>query len=167
MTSFTREIQFIGAYALRGDGKAKRNFGIHGMDLIFSVKGPLGAITATIYTKWFLPQQWESTYALYSKGYPFNPAEEFCAPDFIDIGYHAKEAQYESQTSQDDCKLTDGVCFYDGSSLWGNEAWREGFLHGGSDWLFQKMEDEYRNRFEGGPQVDLTPTPRRHPDEVV
>lgn len=165
MTELVRNIHFSGAYDLRGK-PPQRNFGIHGMELHFSVKGPKGAITATIYTTWYLPEQQQSTYEMYSK-YSFEPAENLCAPNFVDIGYHAKEAQYEGQTCRPDCALTDGApCYYDGSGLWGNECWREGFLHGGSDWLFERMEQEYRHRFEGGEAPDLTPIPRKHPDEV-
>lgn len=158
MTEFLRETKFIGAYDWRG----KSNYGIHGMDLFFSVKGPKGAIGITIFTNWMLPAQQASTQAMYSKGYLWEPGM-LCRPRFTDISYHAKEPQYDGQPSHDDCHLTDGPCYCDGSSLWGDECWREGFLHGGSDWLFSRMEDEYRHRFENGPPVDLTPIPRPHP----
>lgn len=163
MSELIRNTTFIGAYDF---SHREPNYGIHNMVLQFSVKGPKGAITIAISTKWYLPDQQLSSFQMYSR-YPFNPAD-LCRPDFTDVSYHAKEPQYEEHSvCTDHCEYTDGACYCDGSSLWGNDCWREGFLHGGSDWLFARMEDEYRNRFENGPPVDLTPIPRRHPAETV
>lgn len=157
MTDLLRETHFTGAYDWRGPP----DYGIHGMDLRFSVKGSKGAITITIFTNWMLPQHQVSAQEIYTRG----KFGHLCRPWFVDIGYHSKEPQYEGQEPQDNCEMTGGLCYSDGSATWGNECWRDGFLHGGSDWLFSRMEDEYRHRFENGPPVDLTPIPRQQPKE--
>ena len=140
-----------------------RNFGIHGMELVFWVKGSKGAITIRIFTNWWLPHLQDKMLKLATKGYPFDPLVELMGPKIVDISYHAKEPQYDEQYSIDNCEFTDGKCYCGGSSLWGDE-WLPGFLHGGSEWLFERMKDEYRHRFEGGPPIDLTPIPRTFGD---
>lgn len=135
------------------------NYGIGSMGLYFAVKGPLGGVSAKLSTSWYLPAQQQTSLDLYTKGYPFDPCEELMQPRWWDISIHAKRPQYDTQYSIPDCELTDGECYCDGSALWGREAWLPGFLHGGSDWLFARLEDYYREQFEGGPPVDLTPVP--------
>lgn len=97
---------------------------------------------------------------------PFGGAEEFLLPNIIDIGYHSKTPHYEGHSPQYNCELTGGDCYYDGTSLWGNEQWREGFIHGGTEWLWPRLEQLYRHYFEDGDVPDLTPIPRKHPKEA-
>lgn len=158
MTTLTREAKFIGGY----DWRDPPDYGIHGMDLIFAVKGPLGAISITISTNWMLPQHQSETQKMYGKGYPWEIGH-LCRPNIVDVGYHSKVPQYEGQSGRIYCELTDGPCYSDGSSLSGNEYYRDGFLHGGSDWLFARMEEEYCHHFENGPPPNFTPIPRPHP----
>lgn len=159
-----RIVNFHGAWDLTRP-EPSRNYGIHSMEIRFAVKGQKGAVTMNVTTKWYLPQNISTAYRMYTKGYPFDGPKELMLPDITDIGYHSKQPQYSNQEPIGNCTLTDGPCYYDGTSLWGNEAWRLGFLHGGTDWLWPKLEDLYRHHFEGGPEVDLTPVPRKHPDE--
>lgn len=159
--SLERKVEFIGGYSWRGEP----DYGIHCMDIFFSVKGALGAITIRIFTNWHLPEHQRQTAEMYTH-YPFEPID-LCRPNIVDVGYHSKTPQYEGHSPmRGDCELTDGPCYSDGTSLWGNECWRDGFLHGGSEWLFARMEDEYRHRFEDGPPVDLTPIPRTKPERT-
>lgn len=165
--TFERKFSMRGAYDLTRP-KTSNNYGIHHMEMYFAVVGPKGAISITVSPKWYLPQNAQSSFEMYTKGYPWDPIEELMLPDITDVGIHSEapldpESEYDNERN---CHLThSGKCHYDGTSLWGNEGWRLGFLHGGSNWLYRKMEDYYMERFEGGEKVDLTPEPRKHPDE--
>lgn len=151
-----RIFKIFGAY----DGRTHpRNYGISPMRMWVAVKGPAGGISASLSTSWYLPQNQESSFQLYTRGYPFDHREELMQPKWTDISEHYKVPSYKEQSKTTDCQLTDGDCYCDGTSLWGQEAWLLGFLHGGSDWLFTKLEEHYRHVFEDGPAVDLTPVP--------
>lgn len=147
-----RKTQFFGAYV-------HEKYGQHGMDIFFSIRGPKGAISCRIFTSWCLPQVQQSNFDLFSK-YPYGP-EYLMQPNIVDISYHAHEPQYEGECSRDGCSFLDGApCYSDGSGLYGNECFRLGFLHGGSDWLFDRLEEEYEHRFNDGPPPNFTPVPR-------
>ncbi len=160
-----RRVDFIGAYDFTRPDPSE-NYGIHNMEIRFAVSGAKGAITITMSTHWYLPQNQQSSFEMLRK-YPFDPLE-LMMPDITDVGYHARTPQYEEQTpASGDCHLLGNPCYYDGSSLWGNEEWRLGFLHGGTDWLWPRMEEEYEHRFHNGPRPNLTPVPRQHPKDKV
>lgn len=162
-TVFIRETVFTGAYDWVRPNSCE-NFGIHGMNVNFWLKGPAGGISICIFTNWMLPQNQASTQEMYTRqGSPWEPGV-LCKPWIADVSYHAREPQYKGQYCQESCKITGGKCYSDGSASWGDQ-WQEGFLHGGSDWLFSRMEDYYRMLFEGGPAVNLMPIPRLHPKD--
>ena len=52
-----------------------------------------------------------------------------------------------------DCWFIGGPCWHDGTSLWAQEYWMPGFLEGGTDWLWPRLEREYAERFEDQPKV--------------
>ena len=161
MTQLEHIFRVTGAY----DGTSHpRNYGIGAMRLFFAVKGSKGGVSASLSTSWYLPQNQQSSFNLYSSGYPFDPLEQMMQPQWWDIGQHHKEPQYEDQIPSNDCEVTGGQCFCDGTSLWGKEEWMLGFLHGGSDWLFARLEEYYLNVFENGPGPNLTPIPRTFPE---
>jgi len=160
-----RIVQFHGAYDLRRP-EPRKNYGIHGMEIIFAVKGSKGAVTLNIFTDWHLPHVAGEIQARKSKGYPYN-LDELCLPNIVDIGFHSKLPIYGEQTPMENCELTDGNCYYGDSSLQGNEQWREGFLHGGTGWLWPRLEQYYQHIFDGGDRPDLTPIPKKHPDEKI
>jgi hypothetical protein len=157
-----RRVDFIGAYDLTRP-ESSRNYGIHNMEIRFAVVGARGAITINMSTNWYLPQNQQSSFNMLSR-YPFD-SNSLMMPNITDVGYHARVSQYEGQPEMSECHLLGCPCYYDGSALWGNEEWRLGFLHGGTDWLWPRMEEEYEHRFHDGPLPDLTPIPRKHPDE--
>ncbi len=162
--SLERIFSIHGAFNLRRPSPA-RDYGISPMRMWFAVKGPHGGVSVTLSTAWYLPTEQQSSLEMYTKGYPFCPCEELLQPKWWVVSYHAKAPQYEGQSALAECQLTDGPCYCDGTYLWGQEAWLPGFLHGGTDWLWARLEDYYRFRFEDGPEIDLTPVPRKHPDE--
>jgi hypothetical protein len=153
-----RKVDFIGAYDL------SPKYGIHNMVIMFVVSGARGAVSITMSTGWYLPAQQLSHVQRHIKGYPWDP-EDLARPNITDVGIHSIKEPYEGAFRRDYCEYCGGPAYCDGTSLWGNEAWREGFLHGGTDWLWPRLEEYYNHRFNDGPLPDLTPIPRKHPDE--
>lgn len=136
-------IDFIPAFDKR-DADPSKNYGIGAMKIRFMVVGPKGAIQWLIGTGWYVRSARE-----HLKGFPVHEWDLKRKPEGYDLGYHAKEPQYEGQSAMDHCDvLGDGACFYDGSSLQA-ELPIEGFLSEGADYVWRKLEAEYRHRLEG------------------
>jgi hypothetical protein len=131
-------------YDLRNEDPSK-NYGIHGMDVWFVLKGPKGAVQFMFTVQAYLP----------------HVKAEFDAKDqrsvigdmFIgcDLGYHALEPQYEGQRPLGKCDLFPGrECYYDGSSSIAYEWARELFATRGSRLepiVWQRLEQEYEDQF--------------------
>lgn len=154
-----------GAYDLRPTEPHHANYGIHNMELHFRVKGPKGGVSCTMNTSWYQQQNQQSSYKMFSKGYPFDPCKEMMQPKMVMLDAHHKESQYEWQSPIANCDLTDGECYCDGTNLWFGEAWMEGFLSGGTDWLWPRLEQLYYHWLEDGPRPDLTPNPVIRPED--
>lgn len=160
MTDLKQVCKIIGAY----DGtNHPRNFGIGSMSIFFYVSGPHGGVSCTFSTNWYLPENQEYSWQAYSKGYPFDPLEEFMAPKGTDISVHRKYAdadEVEWLCRTEECEITGGICYADGSILWAKECWQPVFLHEGSAGIFKRLEQYYNHIFHEGPEPDLTPVPR-------
>ena len=116
----------------------KKNYGIHGVDLRFVLKGDEGAIQFVLYTGWHLPHV---AHELKQRG------SEMLAPMPADLGYHSPHPMYEGQTSMGPCEYLNGHdCYYDGSSL-NAEGVFELLLEEGSDRVWKELEEEYERRF--------------------
>ena len=139
-------------YDLRGKGR--RNYGIRGCDVKFYVIGPAGTIQLIIMTDWYPTSARDGHRA----------GSQTNKPWVTDVGCHAREPQYDGQSIvQYDCHLIGGPCYYDGTSL--NEAWEEGLVNGGTDWLWPRLEQLYHHRFEGGDYPDLSYEPVPYPEK--
>lgn len=161
MSELNRKFWIRPGYDMR---KNTPNYGCHGVELHFAVIGDKGAISLTIMTDWFpstiewrddsqtkfkQTQPWVTDVMVHSrtKFYPDEPELEW-------QGTHIAE-----------CKILDGAeCWCDGTSL--NEAWTEGIINGGSDWLWDKLEARYRHQFEGAEWPDLESSPITKPEEL-
>lgn len=65
----------------------------------------------------------------------------------VDLGYHAKEPQYEGQEPMSQkCDLLGCPCYYDGTSLGASDLFDQA-LALGEDAIWQKLEEVYRDRF--------------------
>lgn len=114
--------------------------GRHGLQIRFVLKGDKGAIQFLLMTDW-TPEPTHET--------------RFIMP--ADIGYHAKEPQYDDQEAMDDdCEYTGGVCYYDGSGLKAEEPFRV-LCNEGDEALWQYLEAVYRSRFEGADYPESKP----------
>jgi hypothetical protein len=118
--------------------------GVHGVNLLFLVKGDKGAVQFLIYTGW-LPQS----------------AKSGVCGRFIDewggnalpanLGFHSPVPTYDGQSvSTDACKCLDGEpCYYDGSGLKANDA-MYALVNGGDVALWEFLEGYYACVFEDG-----------------
>ena len=145
-----------------------KNYGIASCRVFFYVIGDKGAVQWMIGTDWYPEAARDHLRKVRTPAFlaQFGDIERV-QPECWDIGYHSRAPMYEGQTSMsDECHLLGGECYYDGSGIWAEE-WREGFLNGGTDWLWPKLEEYYRYIFDGGELPDLTPQVRKHPEEIA
>jgi len=132
-------IEFTAAYDKRS-ANPKKNYGIHGVDVTFYLKGRKGVVQFQIFTNWYLPHVQEELDAK-------NFDHKMCHPMPADLGYHSKTKRYPKQTvSFDDCRLTGGKCYYDGSGLNAKPVY-EVLLKEGSDGVWRELEKYYEQVF--------------------
>lgn len=146
--SFERIVHFAPAFDRR-DPNPSKNYGIHGVEIRFVLKGKKGATQFVVYTNWFLPHNQKE---LYEKG-KISSHLQFGNPEpmGVDIGYHSPKPMYENQSSRPDCPYLNGKpCYYDGSGLRADE-FIPTFLAGGSDAVWKMLEKEYQDIFGGKP----------------
>lgn len=127
----------------------KQDRGIHGVTMRWLLKGPLGAIQWTVFTNWQLPHVAEETMerALNQHQDRIGLKVNFL-PIPADLGYHSPKPMYEGQRKMgDDCEVLGGVCYYDGSTL--NALLVFNLLREkGGEAVWERLEQEYANRFE-------------------
>jgi hypothetical protein len=144
--SAERIVEVTGAFDKRHPDPNK-NYGIHGMNLRFVLKGAEGAVQFLVYTQMHLPHVHEELY------HRRKPNEAWmAAPMGADIGYHARVPHYEGQSIvQESCPHLDGApCYYDGTSL-GAEEFMPEFLAGGSDAVWAMLAQRYESVFGVAP----------------
>lgn len=140
-----RRVEFYPGYDRRS-AEPKKNYGIGGGTLAYYVIGPKGAV--------------QFTHGM--NLWPAHVREELLdrartatgiARDILfdmrgyDVGYHAREPQYEGQTAMKACHLLGCDCYYDGSSLRADE-WFQKYREQGTKWLWPELEQEYHERFD-------------------
>lgn len=120
----------------RRNSDSGKNYGVHGVELLFAVKGERGAAGFTIYTNWHLPHvvaEFRANGAKYLQPLP------------ADVGYHALTPQYEGQQERP-CGLTaTGKCYYDGSGLAAYDLFDK-FVTEGEEAVWQELERWYEER---------------------
>jgi len=141
-----RRVEFRPAFDRRS-ADPTRNYGVHGMELAFILKGAAGAIQFVVYTNWHLRRvQEEHDSRIVSDKFP----HLFCHPSPADLGYHSRVPQYEGhEPITESCVYLDGApCYYDGSSLQAVELyWR--FVEHGEDVVWETLEKRYQGLFVG------------------
>lgn len=147
------------SYYLVRDEPAK-NYGVGNVRMWFYLKGPKGAVQFQIGTDWGIKPVRE-----HLERFGWSQYDDPRQPRGWDLGYHSHEPHYDGQGPMgDDCEVLGGKCFYDGSSLQAEKV-VEGFLAGGTNWLWPKLAEYYRYTFEDGPYPDFTPEYPKHPDD--
>ena len=125
----------------------KKNYGIHGVQMYFYLKGTEGVVQFILSTNWHLPHvQNELDFKMDSK-YPHLS----CHPMPYDLGYHSPIPQHEGQTTvNEECDILDGKpCYYDGSTLNAQPIY-EKLLKEGDEGMWSALEEFYNEIFKGG-----------------
>jgi hypothetical protein len=130
------------------DPNPSKNYGIHGVDLRFVLKGEKGAVQFVLYTMWQLPHVTKENA---SRRYEAVGGDSHWMerPTPADLGYHSLAPHYEGQTViQESCEFLDGrPCYYDGSSLNAEPVYHR-LLAEGDAGVWSALEDYYRRVFE-------------------
>jgi hypothetical protein len=134
-----RLVEWTPAFDKR-DPNPSKNYGIHGMNLRFVLKGERGAIQFLIFTGWHLPRVQEE---FKRKGWDSSPMP-------ADLGYHSLAPHYEGQGVQSDsCEYCDGKpCYYDGSGL-NAEPVFDKFVSEGEEAMWAELASYYELVFGG------------------
>jgi len=146
--AFEHRIEWKPGFDKRSDNPAT-NYGVGAMRIWFYVIGPKGAVQWQISTNWY-PESARQ----HLNRFPYSERDLTRAPEAWDLGYHSRTPRYEGHDKMDHCDLIEGGCYYDGSSL-NAEPLVEGFIQGGTDWLWPKLEDYYRHVFDDAPYPDF------------
>lgn len=119
-----------------------KNYGIKGMSIRFVLRGERGATQFLLFTDWY-PQRVQEERWANGKRLPFFELQPMAA----DIGYHAREPQYEGQEPiTSSCPLLGGPCYYDGSSL-NADPIRDRLLVDGDQAVWDALEQLYIEQF--------------------
>lgn len=137
MSTLTRELIFRPAYDKRDPDPAK-NYGIHGVEMLWVLKGAAGAVQFLLYTGWNLPHvREEMKNAEINRLFPM-PA---------DLGYHSPMPMYPGQSKiSDECEILGGTCYYDGSSLNAHRIF-DVLVSKGGDAVWDELENYYLSVF--------------------
>lgn len=119
--------------------------GVHGMEVIWLLRGPAGAVQLRAVTDW-IP-------GTLAPGHGYQPDGRYIGvnddgtirwPDGGGIGWHAKRPQYEGHgVESEHCPLTGGICYYD-ESLSGADSAVRLFLQRGEQVIWNELEEAYR-----------------------
>lgn len=146
----------------------ERNYGNGSLRFRFVLIGSTGAVQWMIGTEWMPAAarcDVDRRRQLHGMRWDKHDIERARKPSGYDLGYHARVPQYDGQTPmQNECEYLGGPCYYDGSSLAAEEL-VEGFLNGGDDWVWNRLEAYYRHRFEGAEYPSFLPIIVPHPDD--
>src|SRR5690606_10744290 len=137
-------IKFRPAFDKR-NANPNKNYGIHGVEIAFVLKGELGAVQFVIFTNWHLPHVTEEFLAK-----PLDKMDIRCLfmPSAADVGYHSPKPMYEGQEPVGECECLDGkICYYDGSGLQAQDIFNNILLTEGSDGVWKELERRYKNIF--------------------
>lgn len=148
--AFERRVTFSPSFDRR-DPNPSKNYGIGAIRIWFYLIGPKGAVQWQIGTTWYVPSAQEHLRAV--RGPMLNTREESLGgtvyqPQAWDLGYHAREPQYEGQAPiSHECEVIGGTCYYDGSSL-NAERLIVPFLEGGDEAVWRELEAYYHSVFD-------------------
>ena len=132
-----RIVEWEPAYDKRHSDPNK-DYGVHGMNLRFVLKGPRGAVQFLLFTNWYLPQNRHNAFEKVSA--------HILGPLPADVGYHALVPQYDGQEAiEQSCPYLDGApCYYDGSGLAAQELF-DRFVAEGEGAVWSVLEASYKD----------------------
>lgn len=122
-----------------------KNYGIHGVNLKFLVKGDLGVVQFLIYTNWQLPHvEDEMADKAFSKDANWIKALLYPIP--ADLGYHSPKPIYKDQRSMNCEYIAGGKCFYDGSGYNAKKPYKI-MVEKGGEAMWKFLEKYYHRVF--------------------
>lgn len=134
-----RIVEFTSAYDKRNP-KPSKNYGIHGVDIRFILKGNEGAVCFLIYTNWQLPHVRQEAEDKGWSQHRFDPMP-------ADLGYHSLQPQHDDQLRTEECPYLDGkTCYYSGSALNANQVFDRLLREGGAG-VWDALENYYNDIF--------------------
>lgn len=150
---FRKEMHIRPAFDKRHPNPS-RSYGIHGVEIHFTLIGEKGAVNFTIYTNWHLPKVQEEldkkslddreTYSLEKH----KVVHLSCHPTGADVGYHSTTPSYEGQYKSSICPYLGGKkCYYDGSALYAEEVLKI-LIEKGEDGMWKDLMKCYKSYFE-------------------
>lgn len=147
MSEFERTMKFEPAYDKRSPIPSQ-NYGIHGVTLRMALKGPLGAVSFTLYTNWQLPHVTEDQLERLATNK--RDVSLFFLPSPADLGYHSPRKLYDWDADEPtfkSCEHLDGQpCWYDGSTLNAEPVFKR-LVEEGSDGVWAALEAYYASTF--------------------
>ena len=126
------------------DPDPRKNYGIHGCELRFVLKGAKGATQFVVYTNWQLPHVNNEHCA---RAWTGEKLRYTFLPIGADVGYHSPTPQYEGQTNLGPCNILDiKHCYYDGSSLAAEDLLKRMIAEGDAA-VWSELEATYHEHF--------------------
>ena len=123
----TREITMLPAYDKRNKDPRK-NYGIHGCDMLWILKGRRGAVEFLVYTGWQLKHVGDTE------------------PSGAYVGYHSPTQRHEGQACNDCTLVEGGKCYSDRGYLYAAEVF-DILRREGSDGVWRELEEFYTGIF--------------------
>lgn len=117
-----------------------KNYGVHGVEIEFQLLGEAGGVVFRISTNWMLPHvQAESD----ARPLDENPHLRymFHKPQSAGLDGHWKMPPYEGAYRYENCKITGGVCYCDGTSL--TDSVFNLLVEQGEEALWKRLEEAY------------------------
>ena len=147
MDKLERSVTFSAAYDKRDKDPCK-DYGIHGVEIKFLLKGAEGATQFVLYTNWHLPHVTKEMSMRYYEPIDNDP-HWMERPQPADLGYHSLVPQYDGQTVvNEECSVLDGrPCYYDSFGLRAEVVYHE-LLTKGDQGVWAALEEEYKRLFD-------------------
>jgi hypothetical protein len=127
-----RAVIFQPGYSSDRTGNPRTDYGKHGMEIRWLLRGPNGVTQFAIGAGW-VPGE---------KG--ISPRVASCYPMGVDLGYHDYQPHYEDQPSMECDLLEGGMCFYDSSGLNADRVMEQFIIHG-EPVVWAELEEYYRD----------------------
>lgn len=136
---FVREVTFLPAWDKR-DPNPNKDYGVHNVELVMVLKHPptKTAVQFVLFTGW----HW-----LDLDEHGFHRTVRNPCP--ADLSYHSPKPLYDEQSrAEDDCVLTGGDCYHDGSGLGAYGVYKI-LLREGSDGVWKHLREYWEATFGG------------------
>lgn len=137
-----REITFCPAFHRVSDDPSK-DYGVHGVEIHFTLSGPEGAIIFRLFTNWMLPETcaWWKERGIDARREPDRE------PQDAGVIFHSGKPMYEGhEPSEDACTYLGRPCYQDIGFTMAKEP-RDILIREGDEGVWTWLERQYRERF--------------------